>query len=68
MGASLLGNNVAGRGAIATSQERGVNRVGEGAIAKRRGRGIFKSWLWKQKSSKSNIQKTKRIFNAASSD
>ena len=39
-GASLLGNILAGIGAIATRQERGVNRAGEGVIAKRKGREI----------------------------
>ena len=34
LGASLLVNILAGKGAIATSQGRGVNRAGEGAIAK----------------------------------
>ena len=31
--ASLLGNILAGKGAIATRQGRGMNRAGEGAIA-----------------------------------
>ena len=52
LGASLLGNILAGKGAIATSQGRGVNRAGEGAIAKsiseetkwkRQGRGIVRA-------------------------
>ena len=34
MGASLLGNILVGKGVIATSQGRGVNRAGEGVIAK----------------------------------
>ena len=34
LGASLLGNILAGKGAIATSQGWGINRAGEGAIAK----------------------------------
>ena len=37
LGASLLGNILVGKGAIATSQGRGVNRASEGAIAKRQG-------------------------------
>ena len=32
LGASLLGNILAGKGAIATSQGRGVNRAGEGIV------------------------------------
>ena len=32
LGANLLGNILSGRGAIATSQGRGVNRVGEGIV------------------------------------
>ena len=38
--ASLLRNILAGKGAIATSHGRGMNRAGEGAIAKRQGRRI----------------------------
>ena len=34
LGASLLGNTLAGKGEIATSQGRGINRAGERAIAK----------------------------------
>ena len=33
LGASLLGNILAGKGTIATSHGRGINRAGEGAIA-----------------------------------
>ena len=40
LGASLLGNILAGKWAIATSQGQGVKRAGEGAIVKRQGRGI----------------------------
>ena len=43
LGASLLRNILAGKR---------INRAGKGAIAKRQGRGIVKSWLWKQKNSK----------------
>ena len=32
LGTSLLGNTLAGKGAIATSQGRGVNRAGEGIV------------------------------------
>ena len=32
LGASLLGNMLAGKGAIATSQGRGINRAGDGII------------------------------------
>ena len=35
--AILLGNILAGKGEIATSQGQGVNRDGEGAITKRQG-------------------------------
>ena len=34
LGASLLGNILAGKGAIATTQGRGVNKTGEGTISK----------------------------------
>ena len=37
LGTSLLGNILAGKGAIAMNHGRGVNRAGEGVI----------SWLWK---------------------
>ena len=37
LGSSLLGNILAGKGAIATSQGRGINRAGEGVIAKSKG-------------------------------
>ena len=52
LGASLLGDSLAGKGAIATSQGQGVNRAGEGVIAKsisketkskRQGQGIVKA-------------------------
>ena len=52
LGASLLGNILAGKEVIATSQGRGVNRAGAEAIAKsiskdtklkRQGRGIIKA-------------------------
>ena len=42
LGASLLGNILTGKGAIATSQGRGIYRAGKGkgAIATSQGRGI----------------------------
>ena len=66
LGASLLGNILAGKG---------INRAGEGTIAKsiseetkskRQGRGIVKAGYGNKKFKKQQ-QKTKRIFNAASS-
>ena len=62
LGASLIGNILAGKGAIATSQGRGINRAGEGAISKsiseepkskRQGRGIVRSGYGNK-----NVQKT----------
>ena len=62
LGTSLLGNILAGKGAIAMSQGRGVNRAGEGAIAKsvseetkskRQGRGIVRAGYGNKK-----VQKT----------
>ena len=62
LGASLLGNILAGKGAIATRQGRGVNRAGEGVAAKsiseeteskRQGRGIVRAGYGNKK-----IQKT----------
>ena len=49
LGASLLGNLLTGKGAIAKSQRRGIYRAGKGKgkginRAERRNR---KSWLWK---------------------
>ena len=55
--ASLLGNILAGKRVIGTSQGQGLNRAGEGIV--RAGYGIKK--VEKQQ------QKTKWIFNAASS-
>ena len=43
LGASLLGNMLAGKGAIAMSQGRGINRTGDGAIATRQGREIIRA-------------------------
>ena len=42
LGASLLGNILAGKKAIATSHGQGINKAGEGAIATRQGRGIVR--------------------------
>ena len=41
--ASLFGNNLAGKGAIVTTQGRGVNRAREGAIVKRQCRKIARA-------------------------
>ena len=49
LGASLLGNILAGKGAIATSQGRGVNRAGyekkkrKIALVKRQDRGVIRA-------------------------
>ena len=45
LGASLLGNVLAGKGAIATSHGRGMNRAGEG---------IVRAGYWKEKGQKNN--------------
>ena len=67
LGASLLGNILAGKG---------INRAGEGAIAKsvseetkskRQSRGIVRAGYENKKIRKTTKKKTKRIFNAASS-
>ena len=57
LGASLLRNILAEKKAIATSQGQGVNRAGEE---------IVRASYWNKKFKKRQ-QKTKRIFNAASS-
>ena len=58
LGASLLRNILAGKGGIATSQGRGVNRAGERTIAKRiseetkskrQGRGIVRAGYGNEK-------------------
>ena len=70
LGASLLGNILAGKGAIAASQERGVNRAGEGAIAKSireetkskiQGRGIVRAGYGNKKLKKQQ-EKSKKNF------
>ena len=43
LGASLLRNLLTGRGAIAKSQGRGVNRAGEGNVIYRAGEGIVRA-------------------------
>ena len=71
LGASLLGNILAGKGAITTSQGRGINRAGEGRkINKtgkgreinRAGEGIVRAGYGRRSS-----KNKKRIFNAPSS-
>ena len=52
LGASLLGNILVGKGAIATSQGRGVNRASEGAIAKRQGWGVIRAGYGNKKGKK----------------
>ena len=68
LGASLLGDILAGKGAIATSQGLGVNRAGEGAIArsiseetksKRQGRGIVRAGYGNTKGRKVTIKNKK---------
>ena len=54
LGVSLLGNILAGKGAIAKRQGRGINRAGEGVI-----RSGYRN--------KRQITKTKWIFNSTSS-
>ena len=62
LGASLLGNISAGKGAIATSQRRGMNRAGKGRGIDRACEGIVRAGYGKK------VEKTtKWIFNAASS-
>ena len=40
LGASLLGNILAGKGINTAGKGRGINRAGQGATATRQGRGI----------------------------
>ena len=42
-GARLLGNTLAGKGAIATSQGPGIKRAGDGVKAVKQGRGIIRA-------------------------
>ena len=56
LGASLLGNILAGKG---------VNRAGEGVTAKRQGRGFVRAGYGNKKVQKTTT-KIKRIFNATS--
>ena len=71
LGASLLGNILAGKGAIAANQERGVNRAGEGAIAKSiseetkskiQGRGIVRAGYGNKKVEKTTRKKQKEFL------
>ena len=57
LGASFLGNNLAGKGAIATTQGRGVNRTREGIVRAGYGNKKFRK----------TTTKNKMVFNAASS-
>ena len=68
--ASLLGKILTGKGAITTSQGRGVNRAGEGAIAKsiseetklkRQGRRIVRAGYGNKIKFKKQKKKTKKI-------
>ena len=59
LGASLLGNLLTGRGAIAKSQGKGVNRAGKARGINRAGEGVLRPGLV--------TVPLKRIFNAASS-
>ena len=43
LAASLLGNVLSGKGAIAKRQGQGINRAGEGVLAKRQGRGFIRA-------------------------
>ena len=71
MGASLLGNILARKGVIATSQGEGVNRTGEGAIAKSvseeaeskgQRQGIVRAGYGKKKVRKTTTKKNKKNF------
>ena len=68
LGASLLGNILGGKGVIATSKGRGVNRAGEGVIAKsisketklkRQGREIVRAGYGNKKVRKTTNKKKK---------
>ena len=54
LGATLLGNILVGKGAIATSHGWGMNRVGERAIAMRQGRGIVGAGYGNKKTTTNN--------------
>ena len=60
-GASLSGNILAGKEAIATSRERGVNRAGEGAMVKRQGRGIARAGYGNKKVRKTTTKNKKNF-------
>ena len=53
LGASLLGNTLAGKG---------MNRAGEGAIAKKQGRGIVRAGYGNKKRSRNNNKKQKEFL------
>ena len=59
LGASLLGNILAGRGI--NKKDRGINRAGEGAIATRQGRGIVRAGYGNKEGRKATT-KTKTDF------
>ena len=54
LGASLLGNLLAGQGAIATSQGRGVNRAGKGRGINRASEGVLRAGYENKKGRKNN--------------
>ena len=43
LGANLLRNILASKGAIAKREDQGMNRAGDGAATKRQGRGIVRA-------------------------
>ena len=66
LGASLLGNILAGKGAIAKSVSEETNSKSQGRGVNRAGEGIVRAGYGNKKFEKQQ-QKTKRIFNSASS-
>ena len=54
LGASLLGNLLTGKGAIATSQGRGIYRAGKGKGINRAGEGIVRAGYGRPSSSASH--------------
>ena len=57
LGASLLGNLLTGKGAIATSQGRGIYRAGKGRRINRDGEGFLRAGYGCPSSSASNNNK-----------
>ena len=57
LGASLLGNLLTGKGAIATSQGRGIYRAGKGKGINRAGEGIVRAGYGRPSSSASHNNK-----------